>query len=100
GVALAEGDGLEDLLRRLRAEAGQLGDLARFAERLEPGGGIDAERFVEDLDFFRTETLEVEELEEAGGKLRLQLLVEGERTGRGEFVQLLAQGVADAFDVG
>src|SRR5690606_24387626 len=98
GVALAEGDGLEELLRRLLPEARQFRHLARFAERLEPGPGIDPQRFVEDLDLLRTESLEVEKLEEPGGELRLQLFVESERSGRGEFVELLLERVAEAFD--
>ncbi len=67
GVLLAEGDRLEDLLLRLRAESGELSHFAGFAEFLELRHGIDPEVFVERLDLFGPEALDLEQFEKARG---------------------------------
>ena len=53
---------------------------------------------MERFDLFRSKTLEVEKVEQSGGEFRFQLLMEGERSGRGEFVEFLLESVPDALD--
>jgi hypothetical protein len=42
--------------------------------------------------------LEVEEVEQAGWKLRAEVLMERQHAGTGQSVEFVAQGVADALD--
>src|SRR5205814_2349115 len=93
-------DGLEDILACFFTKAGEGGDAAILAGRLELGDGGDAELLPEDLDFFWAEALQLEDLEKAGRKLGAQGGEEGDLPGLAKFGDLVGQSFADAGDGG
>jgi hypothetical protein len=70
------GDGFEEIGGGFGAEAWEGGDASVLASGGEVGNRSDAKLIIEDLDFFRSEALEFEELKEAGGKFSPDFFVE------------------------
>ncbi len=97
---LEPGDPVEDrLLALLRepADRAQATGLGRPPELLET---LDAERLVQDPDRLRADARNVQKLEQSLGDLRPEAVVEAEPAGPDDLVDLLADRLADARDLG
>jgi len=101
GVKVEVMDGFEDFFFCFFPEAREFGDLAVEAGFFERADGVDAAELVEGFDFFWSEPLKAEELEERFGEFGAETLMirEGAIRRVGEGVELVLKGGADAFDV-
>ena len=88
----------EDFFGGLFSKTFEAGYGAIFASALESTEGADGKLVVESFDFFWPEPLEFKEFEEGFGKFGSEVEMVLEATSGGEFVELLLQGVAYAFD--
>src|SRR5262249_17790105 len=100
GDLAEELDAFEDLLLRLLAEAPELGHAPVLAGGAEGVEVADLELVINGLDLLGAEALDAHHLQQAGGHLGAQLVEVGERAGGDEGGDLLAEGLADALDVG
>lgn len=98
GEFLMGGDFREDFRLGFRAEARKGRDEVFLAGVFEGFDGVDAESVVKGFDFFGAEALDFKEGEDGFRKFLAKIFVEGEATGFREFAELVAEGIADAFD--
>ena len=99
-VSASEFDAFENSALGFFAEAGQCGDLARFAGGFELVDRFDTELFVQRFDLFGAQAGDLEHLHQAGRDGRFQSVVVSQFAGGDQFSDLFLDALADAFDFG
>ena len=97
--ALEERNALEDVLGRLRAEAGDRGEAAVVRRHLELGQRRDVQVLVDLSHFLHAEPGDLQHLHEAGGHLLAQLVEDAGAPAAEQLADDVERGLPDAFDL-